>query len=196
MDDVDSRLRRLLDRGQTGDALALLHELYAPDVSRFLRHLDAGARLDDLAQEVWLAARRALPRFRFEAAPRTWLFAIARRRLADAQRRDGGREVPFSSRAEVLHRLLPVALGPRPPSTPSSRLRRKRRAAALEAELGRLPPGERELLELRFLEGIRPVALVEILDLPDSPNTVSQRIVRLVRRLRSRLLLHPEFRES
>jgi RNA polymerase sigma-70 factor (ECF subfamily) len=53
------------------------------EVWRFAASLvDAGAA-DDLTQETYLRAFRALPGFRGEASARTWLFGIARRTCAD-----------------------------------------------------------------------------------------------------------------
>lgn len=191
--DLEARLPALLAADAAGEALALLHAHYARDVRRFIRFLDPAASPDDLCQEVWLAAARALPRFRFDAALRTWLFAIARRRLADRGRRRQ-RIRRLSSRGLTWERAM-LLDGRRPPSTPSSQLRRRRRAAVLEAELTLLETADRELLELRFVEGLMPAAIVDVLGLPDSPNAVSQRLVRLVRKLRQRLLAHDEFRQ-
>jgi RNA polymerase sigma-70 factor, ECF subfamily len=56
------------------------------DVWRVCRHLAPRGAADDLAQETYLRAWRALPGFRGEASPRTWLLAIARRAAADQVR--------------------------------------------------------------------------------------------------------------
>lgn len=185
MEKLDTRLRDLLAQGQSPEALALLHQAYAPDLLRYMRFLKPTASIDDLCQEVWLAAGRGLPHFRFESMPRTWLFGIARRRLSyERRKRRGRRFVPL----EGLERgLRSSALGLLRPTTPSSGLRRKLRATALEAELARLKPADRELLELRFVSGLKPSGIVEVLGLSDSPNTVSQRLVRLIRLLRQGL---------
>ena len=53
------------------------------DVWRMCRHLASRDTADDLAQETYLRAWRALPGFRGEASARTWLLAIARRVAAD-----------------------------------------------------------------------------------------------------------------
>jgi RNA polymerase sigma-70 factor (ECF subfamily) len=53
------------------------------DVRRFLSHLADPSDVDDLVQETYLRAMRALPRFAAQATAKTWLLAIARRTAAD-----------------------------------------------------------------------------------------------------------------
>jgi RNA polymerase sigma-70 factor (ECF subfamily) len=70
---------------------------------------------DDLTQETYLRALRALPAYRAEAAGRTWLLAIARRVCADALRRRVRRRrlrdrLP-APEAEVADGSRQVALG-------------------------------------------------------------------------------------
>jgi RNA polymerase sigma-70 factor (ECF subfamily) len=52
-------------------------------VIRFLAHLADPADVEDLAQETYLRAMRALPRFAARSSARTWLLSIARRVAAD-----------------------------------------------------------------------------------------------------------------
>jgi len=53
------------------------------DVRRFLAHLVDATEADDLTQETYLRAMRALPRFAAQSTAKTWLLAIARRVAAD-----------------------------------------------------------------------------------------------------------------
>ncbi len=53
------------------------------DVRRFLVHLGGATEADDLTQETYLRAMRALPRFAAQSSAKTWLLAIARRVAAD-----------------------------------------------------------------------------------------------------------------
>ena len=53
------------------------------DVWRMVAHLGGRDVADDLTQETYLRAFRALPRFAGRASARTWLLAIARRACAD-----------------------------------------------------------------------------------------------------------------
>jgi RNA polymerase sigma-70 factor (ECF subfamily) len=64
-------------------ALARLIRATQADVWLFCAHLGDPASADDLTQEVYLRAIRALPRFRADSSVRTWLLAIARRTVAD-----------------------------------------------------------------------------------------------------------------
>ena len=53
------------------------------DVWRLCAHLGDREHADDLAQEVYARALRALPSFRGESPVRAWLFSIVRRVVAD-----------------------------------------------------------------------------------------------------------------
>jgi RNA polymerase sigma-70 factor (ECF subfamily) len=53
------------------------------DVWRLCAHLGDREHADDLAQEVYARALRALPSFRGDAPVRSWLFSIVRRVVAD-----------------------------------------------------------------------------------------------------------------
>jgi RNA polymerase sigma-70 factor (ECF subfamily) len=82
-------LTELLLAARDGDRLALASAIRRTqgEVWRLCRHLVDGEDADDLTQETWLRAWRALPAFRGEASGRTWLLSIARKTCADAVRR-------------------------------------------------------------------------------------------------------------
>ncbi|GGS49579.1 MULTISPECIES: sigma-70 family RNA polymerase sigma factor [Actinokineospora] len=56
------------------------------DVWRFVAHLVEASAADDLTQETYLRALRALPRFSGQSSARTWLLSIARRVAVDHYR--------------------------------------------------------------------------------------------------------------
>ncbi len=64
-------------------AAAALIRATSRDVARFLAHLAAPGDVEDLCQETYLRAMKALPRFDGRSSVRTWLFTIARRVAAD-----------------------------------------------------------------------------------------------------------------
>jgi len=105
------RLTGSLVAARDGDdaALAVAIRAAQPDVRRFLRMLAPASELDDVVQDTFVRAYRALPRFRAESSGRTWLLAIARRAAADAARR-GARHRRTRARVEREHvTAAPVA---------------------------------------------------------------------------------------
>ena len=189
-EDFGARLRR----GDVGGAVECLYAAHALDVRRFVAHLDPPSRVEDLCQETWAAVVRALPAYRREATPRAWLFGIAKKKVLDARRRRRNADLltTFDSREEFLSGMLPG----RRSSSPSSKLVRHERAEALEKVLTTLKAEDRELLELRFICGLKPQDIVDVLGLESSPNAVSQRLLRLTRKVRVQLLRQVVFRPS
>lgn len=81
-------------------ALAAFVRRAQPDVWRLVAHLVGRDLADDLTQETFVRALRALPAYRGDAAARTWLLSIARRAAADAVR-------SAERRRRLLSRLRP-----------------------------------------------------------------------------------------
>lgn len=81
-------LTALAGAARAGDraALAAFVRSTQPEVWRFVAHLVDPQAADDLCQETFLRAVRALPAFRGDSSARTWLLAIARRTCADELR--------------------------------------------------------------------------------------------------------------
>jgi RNA polymerase sigma-70 factor (ECF subfamily) len=78
-------LTELLLASRDGEPAAFAEVVRAaqPEVWRFVAHLAGKAAADDVAQDTFVRAFRALPRFRGDASARTWLLAIARHAAAD-----------------------------------------------------------------------------------------------------------------
>jgi RNA polymerase sigma-70 factor (ECF subfamily) len=83
-------LTRLFLAARDGDRTALLHAVRTSqaDVWRLARHLVGPDEADDVTQDTYVRAWRALPAFRGDSSARTWLLSIARRACADAVRRN------------------------------------------------------------------------------------------------------------
>jgi RNA polymerase sigma-70 factor (ECF subfamily) len=131
-------LTRVLIAARDGDRHALVTAIRRSqaDVWRCCAWLVDRDTADDLVQDTYLRALRALPAYRAEASGRTWLLAIARRTCADAlrdrvRRRRGGRRVPAP---EI--------------ETPDAS-----RQVALELLVDRLDPDRREAFVLTQLIG-------------------------------------------
>ncbi len=82
-------LTRVLVAARDGDAEAFRRFVRASqaDVWRLVAALVSRDEADDIAQDTYVRAWRALPAYRADASARTWLLAIARRAAADALRR-------------------------------------------------------------------------------------------------------------
>jgi RNA polymerase sigma-70 factor, ECF subfamily len=127
------------------------------------------AEAEEVAQETFLRAHRALAEFRGDAKLSTWLYAIASRlclnRIASGERR--------LSRAHVdgLDRL-PAGEG----GEPGADLERSEREAALHRAIAELPEDRRIVVVLRDLEGLTYDEIAAALSL--EPGTVRSRLHR------------------
>lgn len=81
MDDATRLL--LAARDGRADVFDGVVRLTQPDVWRFCAYLSSPAEADDLTQDTYLRAFRALGRYRGEAPARSWLLSIARHAVAD-----------------------------------------------------------------------------------------------------------------
>ena len=136
----------LVDAYRAGDERAAteLVTRHAVPVGRFLSA--AGAEtgdLDDLVQETFIRAFRALGGWRGEAAFRSWLMAIASNLLKDQFRRARGRRmVPLEDSDLPAH------------DDPAATLDATEAERRLEQGLGTLPRLQREVFLLRAQQGM------------------------------------------
>ena len=126
----------------------------------------------DVAQEAFVRAHRALPGFRGQAQVRSWLYRIATNLALNAVQRQ--REYPTDELPDRPARRDPAA------DTESLALRRE-----LEAAIDELTDKLKEPLVLREYEGMSYQEIADTLDLPI--NTVRTRILRARRALRERM---------
>lgn len=83
-------LTRLFLAARDGDRTSLLHAVRTSqaDVWRLACHLVGPADAEDVTQDTFVRAWKALPAFRGDSSARTWLLSIARRACADQIRRN------------------------------------------------------------------------------------------------------------
>ncbi|MGW0805518.1 RNA polymerase sigma factor [Nonomuraea sp. NPDC002799] len=160
----------LVVRAQLGEraALAELVRLWHEPVRTYVRRMLDPSRADDVAQEVWLAVVRGLPRLRDPARFAPWLFTIARRAVTDRLREE-------YARAERAERPEPVAEDPVAAVVDR---------AGLVTALAGLPVIEREILVLHYLEDLSVAECAQICGVP--AGTVKSRLNRARRRLREK----------
>jgi RNA polymerase sigma-70 factor (ECF subfamily) len=200
---VEDLLRRLLAARRYDRVLELLHRQYATDVARYVRRRrgkgSPDASVEDVCQETWASVHRSLPSLDPDRSIRSWLFSIAARRDIDgfrARRKEllSG-DQPSEQHADAADRLMdpPLPVGPEPPSTPHTRMVHRARAQALARVLSRYDADDRELLEMRLFNELTPDEIVEICGLTIKPNSVEQRLLRLLSKLRRDLLKESAF---
>lgn len=163
--------------GGDPEAVRRLLDEVAPVVHGYLYARVGGDRTtaEDLLQETLLEAVRSAASYRGEAALSTWLCAIARRRLA--------RHYELERKAELARsglRAVPGADGD--PDTDTEAL--ERRDEVVRA-LGRMPATHRQVLVLKYLDGL-PVARIAA-ELGRSPVQVQSLLQRAREGLRREL---------
>jgi RNA polymerase sigma-70 factor (ECF subfamily) len=147
--------RLLVVRAQTGDetAFAELVERFSPRLRYFLRKLLASAdQAEDALQDVWLDVFRNLPRLADPQALVAWLYRIARDRAFGRLRRLRRVEQQLD---DAL--VVDAAAADEGDFSPED-------AARIHAALDELPPEQREVLVLRFLEDMSYEQIARVID--------------------------------
>jgi len=180
--------QQLVERAQRGDkrAFELLVSKYQRKLMRLLsRFVRDAAEVEDIAQEAFIKAYKALPSFRGDSAFYTWLYRIgintAKNHLSST-----GRRVPTTTEydaeeAEVFEDgdLL------RDINTPESVLMSKEIAETVNAAIERLPEELRTAIMLREIEGLSYEEIAAIMNCPIG--TVRSRIFRAREEISARL---------
>jgi len=137
--------RALVSAIADGDAAALgaLYDRYHLDVYRFVARLARPDDADDFVQSTFLEAHRSAPRFRGDAAVKTWLFGIAANLVRTHFRHE--------QRTRRAHDSLEV-MPKRPPTDPGEAVTRDRQHKWLDAAIQRLSPALREAYVLCVVE--------------------------------------------
>ena len=174
--DVD---QLLVERAQRGDkkAFELLVEKYQRKLARLLSRLvrDPG-EVEDVTQEAFVKAYRALPSFRGDSAFYTWLYRIgintAKNYLVAT-----GRRAPTSTEVDAEEaESFESGEQLRDINTPESLLLSKEIATTVNAAIESLPEELRSAIQLRELEGMSYEEIAKLMDCPIG--TVRSRIFR------------------
>ncbi|HVH45495.1 MAG TPA: sigma-70 family RNA polymerase sigma factor, partial [Labilithrix sp.] len=142
-------------------------------LSRMLGH---GAEVEDLAQETFVRAYRAFPRFdpNGPAKVSTWLLTIATRLALDSRKR---RRLDVQDIGEASEGTTT--------STPEISLERRQLGAALADAAATLPDDQRAALVLAEIHGLSIAEIAEALDVPE--NTAKTRLFRAREKMRAAL---------
>jgi RNA polymerase sigma-70 factor (ECF subfamily) len=183
--DVD---RQLVERAQRGDkrAFELLVEKYQRKLGRLLaRFIRDPAEVEDVTQEAYIKAYRALPAFRGDSAFYTWLYRIGIN-TAKNYLMALGRRAPTSTEVEAGEAEgFEDGEQLRDINTPESVLLSNEIARTVNATIEELPEELRTAIQLREIEGMSYEDIARIMDCPIG--TVRSRIFRAREAIAERL---------
>jgi RNA polymerase sigma-70 factor, ECF subfamily len=171
--------QQLVERAQRGDkrAFELLVTKYQRKLGRLLsRMVRDPAEVEDVTQEAFIKAYRALPSFRGDSAFYTWLYRIAIN-TAKNYLVALGRRAPTST--EFNHEdaeNFEEAEALRDSSTPESELHGKQIAETVNRAMDALPEDLRKAITLREIEGLSYEEIANLMNCPIG--TVRSRIFR------------------
>lgn len=171
--------QQLVERAQLGEkrAFELLVIKYQRKVERLLSRMvrDHG-EVEDITQEAFIKAYRALANFRGDSAFYTWLYRIAVN-TAKNYLVTQGRRAPTSTEFDADEaENFEEADGLRDLNTPESLLMSKQIAQTVNTAIDGLPEELRTAITLREIDGLSYEEIAEIMDCPIG--TVRSRIFR------------------
>ena len=170
--------QKLVVRVQKGDKTAfdLLVRKYQHKVAKLVsRYVRDRREVEDVTQEAFIKAYRAIGGFRGESAFYTWLYRIAvntaKNYLESQSRRPPGSDMEIEG-AE----LIESGEGLRDQATPERQMLTNEIATTVHRVLEHLPPDLRTAITLREIEGMSYEEIAEVMDCPIG--TVRSRIFR------------------
>ena len=171
--------QQLVERVQRGDkrAFELLVEKYQRKLARLLSRLVRNpTEVEDVSQETFIKAYRALPSFRGDSAFYTWLYRIgintAKNYLVSQGRRAPTTTDFNAEEAETFDDADQL----RDNNTPENELMSKQIASTVNKAVDGLPEELRTALTLREIDGMSYEDIAEVMDCPIG--TVRSRIFR------------------
>jgi len=194
LDEADQQVATLLERIAGGDPVALeeIHRRLHSRVYAFvLRRLRDPSLAEEVVAEVFFEIWRNAGRFRGESRAATWIFGIGHFKCLAAARaaRRSKRSAVIATESEVLEAMPDGA-------DAESALAARERVTQVKAAIGALPEGQRDVVELAFLEGLGYGEIAQRLGVAEG--TVKTRISRARAQLRHLLSggAEPEEREE
>ncbi len=170
--------QQLVEKVQSGDSRAfdlLVLKYQSRIIGLISRYVQDSHEVQDVAQEAFIKAYRALPRFRGDSAFYTWLYRIAintaKNHLVSRGRRPPGTDVDVED-AEYYD----TGSALRDQENPENSLFRDELSAVVDSAIRELPDDLRTAVTLREFDGLSYEDIAEIMDCP--VGTVRSRIFR------------------
>jgi len=174
--DIDQQLVVRAQRGEK-HAFNLLVTKYQRKLARLISRLVRDpAEVEDVTQEAFIKAYRALPQFRGDSAFYTWLYRIGVNTAKNFLMSQGRRAPTTTEKDAEEAETFDDADQLRDINTPESVLMSRQVAATVNAAMARLPEELRTAITLREIEGLSYDEIAELMNCPIG--TVRSRIFR------------------
>ena len=180
----DLALVQLAQRGDPGAFDALVRRYQHKVVKLVLRYVRDPAEAEDIAQEAFIKAYRALPRFRGDSAFYTWLYRIAINTAKNVLAARGRSPVSYdidkdSDESSVLESYM------KDTATPEALAMTDEIRSTVNDAIDQLPEDLRTAIVLRELEGLSYDEIAQAMSCP--VGTVRSRIFRAREAIDARL---------
>ena len=187
-DTSDLSLVRRVQNGDKGAFDLLVRKYQHKVVKLVMRYMRDPADAEDVAQEAFIKAYRALPQFRGDSAFYTWLYRIAvntaKKALVDLKRDPLVTEAAMAS-TDDDDETSRRGLEPSDMATPEALLASKEIAATVNAAIEALSEDLRQAITLREIEGLSYEEIADVMNCPIG--TVRSRIFRAREAIAQRL---------
>ncbi len=173
----DEELLRLARLGNQ-EAFTDLYERYLPKVYKRVAFLIPNVDIEDVVQEVFIAMMRSLKTFRGDCKFSTWLRVITNRQIANYYRKNkkSMQDRDMESDESWLQRK---------PNPDHSTQERQEKKILVQQSLSKLPQHYREIILLRFAEGLKFKEIAELQE--KSLDAVKSQFRRAIETLRKEL---------
>jgi RNA polymerase sigma-70 factor (ECF subfamily) len=175
-DASDLALVRRVQRGERGAYDLLVLKYQHKVVKLVMRYLGDAADAEDVAQEAFIKAYRALPQFRGDSAFYTWLYRIAINTAKNALAARNRNPVTYDLDTQGNEETAEMIGKLKDPETPEGLALTEEIRNIVNAAIGELPEDLRTAIVLRELEGMSYEEIATAMDCP--VGTVRSRIFR------------------
>jgi RNA polymerase sigma-70 factor (ECF subfamily) len=167
----DLQIVEALRSGNEAAFVSLIDRYHASMLRLAMAFVPSQAVAEEVAQEAWMGVLQGLNRFEGRSSLKTWIFRILTNCAKTRAQREG-RSIPFSSLPEFNSDLPEPAVDPerfRGPDQqwpghwvsfprswdeiPEERILSQETLACIQEAIDDLPPGQREVITLRDIEG-------------------------------------------
>ena len=165
----------LIQQFVRGDLQAFdsLYHRHVKSVYNRVRYTVPDADVEDVTQEVFIAALRSLPSFRGEAQFSTWLRTLTNHKVAEYYRRQSRKKEKMQVDLSFAERR----------SDHSQSNKKMEDRVTLRRALSKLPEQYREVILLRFAEGLQFNEIAEYLDQnPEATKSLFRRAMAALRK--------------